>query len=335
MARQLIPAFLTLLLGCASVAAQNKPVTITVPLASPAIITTLVGDGTILTATCAGPCQMPVGTTNFTVTNINPTTCNGSGPNTIATSSGNQVTWASTCIINASGQTGNFTQVNVPALVMNNSGFPGNSVQMLLDYDSHLTEALTVNGAVQSDLDLDVSGIAGLVNRVALQAAYLDASGFFCVGDTTPQSACGTTAWGNRAYGGALARYQGLAPVSGNGQPFIVYGNSAVPLTGNVGPATLVTTPVVGYGSNAIYTMRLYAVATAAPPNATCQLNLIYTDVTGAQTQSTIPVSFSTVGAKIAPSPFVFAPAPGTAIQISTTTTNSPVYKLWIEIEID
>lgn len=160
-----------------------------------------------MTATCTGPCGIPVGTGNFTVTNINPTTCNGSGPNTIATASGNQVTWASTCFINAHGQAGNFTQVNVPALVMNNSGLLANSVQMLLDYDAHLTEALTVNGTIKSDLDLDVSGIAGIVNRVAAQAAYLDSLGMFCVGDTAPQSICGTTAWGNRAFGGALARW--------------------------------------------------------------------------------------------------------------------------------
>lgn len=28
-------------------------------------------------------------------------------------------------------------------------------------------------------------------------------------------------------------------------------------------------------------------------------------------------------------------PSPNTAIQISTTTTNSPQYKLWIELEVD
>jgi hypothetical protein len=81
--------------------------------------------------------------------------------------------------------------------------------------------------------------------------------------------------------------------------------------------------------------MRLYAVATTGLPNSTCQLNLLYTDVTGPQTQSTPPVTFSSAGAKNAPAPFVFAPAAGTAVQISTTTTHSPVYKLWIEIEID
>jgi hypothetical protein len=322
-------------LYAAPLAAQNKPATLTVPLASASLIITLTGNGTTMTATCAGPCNMPVGTSNFTVTNITPTNCNGTGPYTIATSSGDQVTWAGTCAINATGQSGNFTQVNAPALVMNNAGFSTNSVQMLLDYDAHLTEALTSNGNIQSDLDLDVSGIAGLVNRVAQQAAYLDAAGFFCVGDYLPQNSCGTTAWGNHAYGGALAKYQGLSAVSGNGQPFIVYGNSAVELTGTLNPTTLVTTPQFGYGSNTIYTVRLYAVATTPADNATCQLNVLYADLTGAQTQSSPTVSFSTYGAKNAPPPFVFAPEPNTPIQISVTTTNSPVYRLWIEIKID
>jgi hypothetical protein len=314
---------------------NNPPTTFTVPLASQAIINTLVGDGTTMTATCNTACGMAVGTTNFTVTNIFPTNCDGSGPNIIATASGNKVTWGSICIINAIGQAGNFTQVNAPVLVLANSGFSGNSVDLLLDYDSHLTEAMVANGAIKSDLDLDVSGIAALVNGVAPQAAYLDVKGFFCVGDLTPQEACGTTAWGNRAYGGALVKYQGLSAVSGNGNPFIVYGNNAVPLTGSVSPTTLFTTPELGYGSNNLYTMRLYAVATSGVANSTCQLNLLYTDVTGSQTQSSMPISFGSTGAKNAPAPFVFAPAPGTAIQISTTTTNAPQYKLWIEIEID
>jgi len=318
--------------------AQNyTPTTLSIPLASNATITTLVGNGTTMTATCNGPCGMPVGTTNFTVTNITPTTCNGSGGavNTIATASGNQVTWASTCVINTTGQTGNFTWVDTPALVLKNAGFSGNSVQMLLDYDAHLTEALSSAGGIKSNLDLDVSGIAGLENRVASQAAYLDSLGFFCVGDYTPQSTCGTTAWGPHSYAGALARYQGLVPVSGNGQPFIVYGNRAVPITGSIDPTTLITTPLLGYGSMDLYTMRLYAVATTGIAESTCQLNVLYTDVTGAQTQSTATVSFATVGAMLAPPPFVLAPAPGTAIQISITTTNLPQYKLWIEIEID
>jgi hypothetical protein len=57
--------------------------------------------------------------------------------------------------------------------------------------------------------------------------------------------------------------------------------------------------------------------------------------VIGAQTQSTLPVSFAATGAKNAPSPVVFAPAAGTVIQISTNTTNAPQYQLWVELEID
>jgi hypothetical protein len=337
MLRKLCPLLFAAVLYCVPAKAQTnqQPATLTLPLASKAIITSLIGNGTTMTAICNGPCGMPVGTSNFTVTNIVPTTCNGAGPNIVTMAVGDLVSWSSTCIINAAGQAGNFTQVNAPVLVLNNSGFSGNAVQMLLDYDSHLTEAMTSNGSIKSDLDLDVSGIAGLVNHVAQQAAYLDASGEFCVGDLTPQTACATTAWGNHSYGGALTKYQGLSPISGNGQPFIVYGNKAVPLNGDVPPTTLVTTPLIGYGSNDLYTMRVYAVATTGIANSTCQLNLLYIDVTGAQTQTTAQVSFGTAAAKIAAAPFVFAPAPGTPIQISATTTNSPEYKLWIEIEVD
>lgn len=164
MLSKLVPLLFATILYCGIAEAQTgqQPATLTLPLASPAIITTLVGNGTTMTATCNGPCGMPVGTSSFTVTNINPATCNGSGPNTVAAASDNQVSWNSSCIINASGQTGNFTQVNNPVLVLTNAGFPGNSVQLLLDYDSHLTEAMTA-------LHAQSSAFSSLVIRVKIR----------------------------------------------------------------------------------------------------------------------------------------------------------------------
>jgi hypothetical protein len=74
-------------------------------------------------------------------------------------------------------------------------------------------------------------------------------------------------------------------------------------------------------------------VATSAALNATLQLKVDYTDISGANFQdSGTPSSFGVVGAKL-PFTFVLQAIPGTPINLSLSTTNTPVYTLNVDLE--
>jgi hypothetical protein len=182
------------------------------------------------------------------------------------------------------------------------------------------------NGQTQALLNLDTDGHISLYGANGGGIAT-DRVGNTCL--ASANGACWNVVFANN---GPLVNYQGVALKSGHGMPVILFGGGAN-LSGNFGPYALYTTPGTGYTSTGLFRVSGYVVATSAALNATLQVKIDYTDISGANAQdSGSPISFGAVGAKL-PFSFMLQAIPGTPINLTVNTTNVPVYTIDVDLE--
>ena len=188
-------------------------------------------------------------------------------------------------------------------------------------------EILTVaNGQTKSLLNLDTDG------HIDLYGANGGGISTDLAGNTCLASANGSCWNVVVANNGPLVKYQGVALTSGHGMPVILFGGGAN-LSGNFGPYTLYTTPASGYTSTGLFRVSGYVVETSPATGATLQVSIGYRDISGQNSQDTgAPLSFSAVGAKL-PISFILQAVPGTHINLTVNTTNTPVYTINIDLE--
>lgn len=198
--------------------------------------------------------------------------------------------------------------------------------EFLENTDGQFEIATLANGQQQSLLNLDTDG------HIALYGANgggisTDRAGNTCL--ASADGSCWNVVFANN---GPLVNYQGVALKSGHGMPVILFGNGAN-LSGNFGPYTLYTAPASGYTSTGLFRVTGYVVETSPAANATLQVRLDYTDISGQNSQDTgVPLSFSTTGAKL-PFSFLLQAVPGTPINLTINTTNTPLYTINMDVE--
>src|SRR5262249_32021421 len=134
------------------------------------------------------------------------------------------------------------------------------------------------------------------------------------------------------ANNGPLVNYQGVALKSGHGMPVILFGDGAH-LSGDFGPYPLFPTPSNGIHSTGLFPVIGSVGGTSPAPSATLQVRIDYRDISGPNSQDTgAPLSFSAKGAKL-PFSFILQAVPGTPINLSVGTTNTPAYTINVDLE--
>jgi len=182
------------------------------------------------------------------------------------------------------------------------------------------------NSQTQAVLNLDTDGHIDLFGANG-GGISTDRTGNTCL--ASANGSCWNVVFANN---GPLVNYQGVALKSGHGMPVILFGDGAN-LTGNFGPYTLYTTPASGYTSTGLFRVTGYVVETSPAAGATLQVRLDYADISGPNSQDTgAPLSFSTNGAKL-PFTFILQAVPGTPINLTVNTTNSPAYTINVDVE--
>lgn len=188
-------------------------------------------------------------------------------------------------------------------------------------------EILTVaNGQSKALLNLDTDGHIDLYGGNG-GGISTDLAGNTCL--ASANGSCWNVVFANN---GPLVNYQGVALQSGHGLPVILFGNGAN-LSGDFGPYTLYTTPANGYTSTGLFRVSGYVVETSPAAGATLQVRIDYTDVSGQNSQDTgAPLSFSAKGAKL-PFSIILQAVPGTPINLTVNTTNTPIYTINVDVE--
>ena len=312
-----------------------------VPLASTAIVNSITNAGGVSTMNCNTPScgvsiNLPIALgEGFAIA----TNCQG--PHTITGVSGNTASFSSTnCVasagpyINEIGQLGAAVHFNNPAAAANSDGY------LQVNYDGELYLVQVHNGVAASLLDLNSTGQFNLEDLANNTTFGETADHLLCVG-STPTHLNGASCLGagfDNSSGegeGFLKSYGGVRSNSGaKGMPFAVYSARAAALSGNFGPFTLWNVPASGYGALYQYRLNAYVVETAAAAGATLQLQVNYTDDQQAQTQNSgTAATFAAAGSKLSWTT-TFSAAASSVISIQIITANTPVYKMYLTLEI-
>lgn len=198
--------------------------------------------------------------------------------------------------------------------------------QFLENTDGQFEIVTLANGQTQSVLNLDTDGHIALFGANG-GGISTDRAGNTCL--ASADGSCWNVVFANN---GPLVNYQGVSLKSGHGMPVILFGNGAN-LSGDFGPYTLYTTPASGYTSTGLFRVTGYVVETSPATNATLQVRVDYTDISGQNSQDTgAPLSLSAKGAKL-PFSFILQAVPGTPINLTISTTNTPVYTINMDVE--
>ena len=306
----------------------NKALLTTTPLASQATVISITGDGTTATATCnIANCGLTVGQSIY-LDNSSQAACNG-GPSAISWVNGNTASWASTtCTASTGGIFGQWLAVQYYA---NAAAYPDVVSAFTVNQDGQFEMQTLKNCKAQcvvsTLLNLDMDGHVDLWGSAG-GGLSTNTQGDTCLAATS--GGCGNI---RISANGGFSQYKGLPAVSGNGMPFIVYGVPSTPLTGPFGPFTLFTAPSSGYGTNALYEVTGYAVATNSQPSSTLLMTVQYTDSQGSRAQSTSTVPFSVAG-DILPFQFVLQCAPNSPITFTSATSPGTTYSVQVAVTV-
>lgn len=127
---------------------------------------------------------------------------------------------------------------------------------------------------------------------------------------------------------GTMTNYANLA-TAGNGIA-AVFGadDHTAEITGNYGPITLLANTF----PTGFYVVTIYAEVSTSVATSTITTSIAYHDDTGAQTQTGVLFSGATAGT-IQSLTFSVRLVTGTALTYSTTTANSPKYKIFARVQ--
>lgn len=312
------------------------PTSIVTPLLSNAVINSITNAGGVSTINCdIANCGLTAGGPAVNLGEGLPVGCADLTADIIATSGNTAEIASSTCVALNGPYRDQLGQVGTPLAFKNAASSSTSYSQITQTADGHTALKVYHSGALQSQLDLQSTGAAGIGNRAANLSSGMGTDGLYCVGQPFANmgGSCSTTGYNNEGY---ASLYKGLQVAGGNtSQPFIVYSaENAGPFTGSQTFGSLVTCPASGYGADWMYEIKVYALEMNAAPGATLQMQVNYTDEFGPQMQNSgTPMAMALAGAKL-PWSTTFTCAPSQTIGIQTITTNVPTYRLSVTIEV-